>query len=472
MDSLLSIVQMPGGIPVGTLAIGNSGAINAALLAASILASSGDYPEIDRNLEAFRKNQKEQVAETPVDTPQNLPQTSSNLAPPSLPPSINQPTVSQQILQHISQPKSFDEKLIPPGSTIGIVGGGQLAKMIIQAASQLGYKCHVYCPDRASPAFQIATKTTIADYTDKSALQSFAEQVDVVTYEFENIPAGTVEHLSQFVPVRPRVEVLAISQHRTKEKTFCQSIGVATTNFIEVKTPQDIASAIQQIGYPCILKSNTFGYDGKGQVLIKDKQDIEKCWRAVSDVKSDSGILEAFVNFSMEVSVIVARGFEEGSTKKQVIAYPVVENRHEHHILKETHVPAEISDDLRKQALNAAINIAENIGLVGLMAIEMFVTQGRILVNETAPRPHNSGHWTIEGANTSQFEQLVRAICGLPLGDPTPRAKKIVMKNLLGKEVLEWKNYLTNPRAHLHIYGKEEVREGRKMGHVTTLFND
>lgn len=468
MDSLLSIVQMPGGIPVGTLAIGKSGATNAAILAASILSSSGNYPEITKALEEFRSKQTESVAEFPTDIPSTTTQTPISSSGTFINP-------VQQIIQTTIEIQSkqktiFEEKILPPGSTIGIVGGGQLAKMIIQAASQLGYKCHVYCPDETSPGFQIATKSIIANYEDKIKLEQFAKEVDVVTYEFENIPSGTIEHISQFVPVRPKLEVLSISQHRIKEKTFCQKINVPTTKFVEVKSPSELENAINTINVPCILKSSTFGYDGKGQILIKNKENLKDHWKVIEQVKSDSGILEAFVNFKMEISVIVARGFEENSSIHYIKTFPVVENRHEHHILKETHVPASISPKLQEEAQTIAKKLAEEIDLIGILAIEMFVTNDdRILVNETAPRPHNSGHWTIEGANTSQFEQLVRSICGLPLGDTTPKANKIKMKNLLGDEINQWKEYLKQPNTHLHVYGKKEIKEGRKMGHVTTL---
>lgn len=465
MDSLLSIVQMPGGIPVGTLAIGKSGATNAAILAASILSSSGNYPEIAKALDEFRTKQTDSVAQVPVDITTSTPTPSISSI------SIIHPV--QQIIQnavHIESKTVFEEKMLPPGSTIGIVGGGQLAKMIIQSASQLGYKCHVYCPDEASPAFQIATKSTIANYEDKTHLQQFAKQVDVVTYEFENVPSGTIEHISQFVPVRPKVDVLKISQHRILEKSFCQKIQIPTTKFLQVNSASEIETAVNQINVPCILKSSTFGYDGKGQVLIKTKENLQEYWKVIEQVKSDSGILEAFVNFKMEVSVIIARGYEEGSSIHSIKTFPVVENRHEHHILKETHVPAPISPKLQEEAQAIAKRIAEEIDLVGLLAIEMFVTNDeKILVNETAPRPHNSGHWSIEGATTSQFEQLIRCICGLPLGETTPRAPKVVMKNLLGDEIHKWKDYLKEPNSHLHVYGKSEVKPGRKMGHVTSL---
>jgi len=453
MDSLLSIVQMPGGVPVGTLAVGKAGAINAALLAAEILSISTLYPDISQNLQIFRKKQTESVNEIPKELDSithSIPLT-ENVNP----------------IQFTSQLPKFSEKKLPPGSTIGIIGGGQLAKMTAIAASNLGYKCHIFCPEKDSPAFQVASEHTLASYNDLSALASFASRVDVVTYEFENIPLETVEHLANFAPVRPKPQVLGICQNRVKEKRFISSIGVPVTKFEEVSNYQEFIGAIDKVSLPAILKSNTMGYDGKGQAFINSKENLLEIWEKISKLSHDkTAILEAFVEFEREVSVIVSRSFSG-----EVVTFPVVENRHEHHILKETIIPARVSEDTAKIASESAKLIAQSIDLVGVLAVEMFVLKnGNILVNELAPRPHNSGHWTIEGSRCSQFEQLVRSISGLKLGSTSLVGKSAKMINLLGNEVLNWEKLLSDENAHLHIYGKQEAREGRKMGHVTYIY--
>jgi len=294
----------------------------------------------------------------------------------------------------------------------------------------------------------------------------FAASVDVITYEFENIPTGTLEYLSQWTPVRPSQEILGICQNRLKEKTFINSVGIPTTKFEAVNNLEQLKAAVEKLGTPSILKTNTMGYDGKGQMFINKEDNLEVVWKTMAEkMKCREAILEAFVDFEKEVSVLVARTIDGAKT-----TFPVCENRHSHHILAETTVPALISESTKEEAESAALVIAEGIKLVGVLAVEMFVTkQGKILVNELAPRPHNSGHWTIEGAVTSQFEQLVRTICGLPMGSTMLRSKKVRMLNLLGKEVDAWQDYLATPNAHLHLYGKSEALEGRKMGHVTIL---
>jgi 5-(carboxyamino)imidazole ribonucleotide synthase len=351
--------------------------------------------------------------------------------------------------------------MIPPGSTIGILGGGQLGRMTALAAAALGYKSHVYCPDPSAPAKHVTAFSTTAPYEDRSALGRFADAVDVVTFEFENVPADTAEFLAERKPVRPSPMVLRISQDRLKEKNFLRSIDVATTEYREVTDAAALARAVRELGLPSVLKSVRYGYDGKGQVKIAGDRDIEACWR---EMGAPTGILEGFVDFACEISVIVAR-----SGPGVLATYIPAENQHRNHILDTTIVPARVKPEVAMRAEAIARHIAERIDVIGLIAVEMFVRQNdQVLVNELAPRPHNSGHWTLDGAVTSQFEQLVRAICGLPLGSPE-RHSDAVMKNLIGADVEKWRDALAEPNAKLHLYGKEKALPGRKMGHVTRL---
>jgi 5-(carboxyamino)imidazole ribonucleotide synthase len=359
-------------------------------------------------------------------------------------------------------PSSADKgQRIPPGSTIGILGGGQLGRMSAMAAAQLGYRCHIFCPDPVSPAFDVAAERTVAAYEDEAALTRFAEVVDLVTLEFENIPTRTAELLAAIKPLRPSPQVLAIAQDRLKEKDFLAGIGVPTTRYQEIARPESLERAARDLGRPSILKSARFGYDGKGQVRIEADTDLEEAWRRMG---GEIGILEAFVDFAIEASVVVARGVEG-----QMAAYVPVENQHRNHILDTTIAPARVSSAVAMRAEAIARHIAEELKLVGLLAVEMFVTpRGEVLVNELAPRPHNSGHWTMDACVTSQFEQFIRAVAGLPLGSPNAHSNA-VMKNLLGDEVERWAEILAEPGARLHLYGKREARAGRKMGHVTRL---
>jgi 5-(carboxyamino)imidazole ribonucleotide synthase len=350
---------------------------------------------------------------------------------------------------------------IPPGSTIGILGGGQLGRMAAMAAAELGYRCHIYCPDSHSPAFEVAAERTIAPYEDEAALTRFAEAVDLVTLEFENIPARSAELLAGVKPLRPSPGVLAICQDRLKEKDFLAGIGVPTTRYQEIARPESLERAVRDLGRPAILKSARFGYDGKGQVRIESDADLQDAWARMG---GGIGILEAFVDFALEASVVIARGLEG-----QMAAYVPVENQHRNHILDTTIAPARISSAVAMRAEAIARHIAEELKLIGLLAVEMFVTPtGEVLVNELAPRPHNSGHWTLDACVTSQFEQFIRAVAGLPLGSPEAHSNA-VMKNLLGEEVERWAEILAEPGAKLHLYGKREARPGRKMGHVTRL---
>jgi len=351
--------------------------------------------------------------------------------------------------------------IIAPGQTIGILGDGQLGRMMALAAAELGYKTHIYGQDPDSPASQVSTAVTIADYTDTTALRKFAASVDVVTLEFENIPTETLAFLEQLLPVRPGKKVLEIIQDRHLEKSFINSLGVPTAPFANVESLEDLRAGIARIGTPAVLKTRRFGYDGKGQVKINNATEIDQAWEEIGEQPS---ILEGFVAFELEISVIIARGLSS-----DIQTYIPVENRHKDHILDITLAPANILKVVNNQAISLAEKIARQIDLIGLIAVEMFVThEGDVLVNELAPRPHNSGHWTIEGCATSQFEQTIRAAAGLPLGS-AERHSNAVMRNLIGDDINHWQEILSHPDMSLHLYGKREARKGRKMGHVTRL---
>ena len=358
----------------------------------------------------------------------------------------------------------FSRGPLPPGSVIGILGGGQLGRMTAQAAARFGYRCHVFTPEEDSPAAQVSERTIVADWHDDTALDAFAAACDVATYEFENIPIEAALALARRAVLRPSADVLATCQDRIQEKSFLAAIGVPTTRWERVDGPAALAAALQQIGLPAVLKSARLGYDGKGQVAIRDFSDPDLAWAEMTQAGEAIGIVEAWVEFAQEISVIVARG-----TNDTLATYVPVENQHEEHILRRTIAPARIDAPTADYAGHVARQIARSLDLMGVLAVEMFVGRdGRLLVNELAPRPHNSGHWTIDACAVSQFEQCVRAIAGLPLG-PTERRADAVMENLLGDEALRWHEIAGDPGARLHLYGKCEARPGRKMGHVTRL---
>ena len=350
--------------------------------------------------------------------------------------------------------------ITPPGSTIGIVGGGQLGRMLARAASRMGYKTHIYTDEKDSPASHVATKTTVGAYQDAAALRAFGHNVDVVTFEFENIPAETLEMLDYLVAVRPKPSVLFTTRHRLREKEFIRAQGIKTAPFAPVRNAVELAEAIKTIRTPSVLKTCEMGYDGKGQVVIKNAADAEKAWAKLGKMEC---VLEGFVEFSAEASIIVAR-----STNGEARCYPLVENIHRDHILHKTIAPASFINMHQAEATRIAKTLAEALDVVGLLAVELFVTNDGLLVNELAPRPHNSGHWTMEGAPTAQFEQHIRAICGWALGDTTAH-RPCEMINLLGDEWKQWEAYAKQPEAHVHLYGKTESRPGRKMGHVTII---
>jgi 5-(carboxyamino)imidazole ribonucleotide synthase len=353
---------------------------------------------------------------------------------------------------------------LAPGATIGILGGGQLGRMTALAAARLGYRCHVFAVRPDSPAGQVCAAVTVADFADLEALDRFAAAIDVATFEFENIPAAAVRRVSASTPVLPRPEILEITQDRLREKDFLRSIDVATTAYREICGPAALSRAVRDFGHPAVLKSVRMGYDGKGQVTLTPQTEPEEAWRRMG---GQIGILESFVDFTCEISVIVARS-RDGAWA----AYPAVENQHVNHILDTTIAPARVAAETARRAEATARHVAERLDLVGVLAVEMFVLRsGDVLVNELAPRPHNSGHWTIDACATSQFEQLVRVLCGLPLGS-VERHSDAIMKNLIGANVENWREALEDSLAKLHLYGKREIRPGRKMGHVTRLIRN
>ncbi len=358
---------------------------------------------------------------------------------------------------------SDDAGPLPPGSVIGILGGGQLGRMIALAAARFGYRCHIFTPEADAPASQVSARSTVADWSDESALTTFAQACDVATYEFENIPAEAAMLVARQTLLRPSVAVLATCQDRIAEKAFLAEIGVATAAWRPADDAAELERALAEIGRPAVLKSARLGYDGKGQIAIYPSTDIAAAWAELA-TSATAGVVEAWVDFALEISVIVAR-----SACGDVATWVPVENRHENHILRRTIAPAPIGPSVAAYAEAIARRIAEALALEGVLAVEMFVGRdGKVLVNELAPRPHNSGHWTIDACAVSQFEQCVRAVAGLPLG-PTERHADAVMENLLGCEVERWTELVADRDARLHLYGKKEARPGRKMGHVTRL---
>lgn len=355
--------------------------------------------------------------------------------------------------------------MLKPGATIGILGGGQLARMLALAGARLGLKSHVFSPVPDDPAFDVCAAHTKADFLDETALAAFAESVDAVTYEFENVPARTAEVLEAHRPVRPNPQVLALTQDRLIEKQFVRGLGIATAEFADVTDVASLTQAVARLGRPSILKTRRFGYDGKGQTQIRDGVDLAQAFAALGGAPC---ILEAFVPFSKEVSVVAARGLNG-----EFRAYDVCENVHEHHILAVTTAPAAISDATARAAVEMVRAIAEAADYVGVLAVEMFVVSDaageRLVVNEIAPRVHNSGHWTLDGAITSQFEQHMRAVAGMPLGATTRHGRQVIMRNLIGADADKWADILAEDGACLHLYGKRESRPGRKMGHVTRV---
>ncbi len=352
---------------------------------------------------------------------------------------------------------------LPPNATIGLVGGGQLGRMSALAAARLGYRCHILTREVDSPAAQVSHAVTISDYADPASLRAFAGAVDVISFEFENVSAEGLDLLASLKPVRPAPSVLRISQDRMVEKSFLNGAGVTTAPWAVVDTLAELETAVARLGFPAILKTTRLGYDGKGQAMLSTPEDLAPAFERLSPRPL---ILEGFVDFAREISVVIARG-ANGSMS----AFDTVENRHRDHILDVTLAPARITAEVDQASQAIAVRVAEAVDLVGLLAVEMFVDRnGRVLVNEIAPRPHNSGHWTIDACPASQFELHIRAIAGLPL-PPATRHSDAVMKNLVGpEEAALWPEILATPGLIPHHYGKAEARPGRKIGHVTRLF--
>ncbi len=359
--------------------------------------------------------------------------------------------------------------MLLPAKTIGVLGGGQLGRMFAHSAERLGYRVHIFEPSADCPAGEVAAREINAPYTDAIALQEFARSCDVVTYEFENIPAEPLRGIEPLVPLHPHWRVLEICQNRTREKNWLRSNGFPHVPFAEVEAGGDLAAAVRAIGLPCVVKTADFGYDGKGQRKLTDEAGIAA---AVSAFAGQRAVVEKFIRFDCEVSVVVAR-----SSTGEMRAFPVVENIHTRHILDFSIAPARVPAAVSGAAELLARSIMERLDVVGLLAIELFVTPGGgLLVNELAPRPHNSGHVTMDACVTSQFEQHVRAVAGLPLGDPR-LVSPAVMVNILGDAWTwregecvgepDWAALLESGQAKLHLYGKREPRVGRKMGHFT-----
>ena len=357
-------------------------------------------------------------------------------------------------------------KIILPNSTIGVFGSGQLGRMFAIEARKMGYRVHTFSPGNDTPTGHISDWETSAEYDDLDAVREFAKSVDVITYEFENVPSKTIEAASEFTQVHPKGEVLHTTQNRLREKTFLSENGFPIADFRHIKTIEDLYHAVEEIGTPCVLKTAGFGYDGKGQSKVKSNADIET---AFGNLNGSESVLEAFIDFEKEVSVVAAR-----DSAGNFAHYGVIENDHVNHILDVSFAPAKVGEKVQKEAIEIARGIAEKFEYVGTLCVEFFLTKDeKLIVNEIAPRPHNSGHLTFgTSCVTSQFEQQLRAVCGLPLGS-TEFLKPVAMANLLGdlwqKDEPDWKRVLENKNVKLHLYGKKEARPGRKMGHLTAI---
>ncbi len=357
------------------------------------------------------------------------------------------------------------DKAILPGATLGVLGSGQLGRMFTIAARRLGYRVHVYSPDTDTPAGQVGDAEYVAAYENLDRVRDFARGVSVVTFEFENVPSPTSRAAAELAPVRPDGEVLHLTQQRLREKNFLQSHGFPVTPFRQINALTDLEAAARDLGLPAVLKTTSFGYDGKGQQKLKALTELPDAFARLNGAE---GIYEAFVDFEKEISIVAAR-----TVDGEFAAFPVFENAHANHILDVTFAPAAISEELSREAVKLAQGILESLKVVGLVTVELFVTRaGRLLVNELAPRTHNSGHLTIDACVTCQFEQQLRAVCGLPLGS-TELRRPAAMANLLGDIWLaaggqpDWSAALRDPLVKLHLYGKAEPRAGRKMGHLT-----
>ena len=353
---------------------------------------------------------------------------------------------------------------LPPGSTIGILGGGQLGRMLALAGARLGLEAHIYTDEKEAPASSVAEATTLAPFDDRTSLTGFAEKVDVVTCEFENVPSEALDAVASLVPVFPSAKSFAVAQDRLVEKDFVSGLGIAVAPYADVENEADLKGALRRVPPPALLKTRRFGYDGKGQVLLRSEAEAAAAFKALGEQPS---VLEGLIAFERELSVLAVRG--RGG---QIRFYDVIENVHQNGILAKSRAPADIDAECVFEARRIAGKIAEALGHVGVLCVEMFeLASGRprLLVNEIAPRVHNSGHWTIDACEISQFENHLRAIAGWPLGD-TGRHSDALMTNLIGDQVRRWPELAAEPGLALHLYGKTEIRAGRKMGHTTRLY--
>ena len=359
-------------------------------------------------------------------------------------------------------------KPILPGSTIGVLGSGQLGRMFAIAARRMGYRVHTYSPDVDTPTGQISDVEWAGDYNDLDRVAEFARSVDVVSFEFENVPAATAETAARYTPVRPSGHILHTTQHRVREKTFLSKSGLPVTPFAVVRSSEDLDAAIAILGVPAVLKTADFGYDGKGQIRIQRPEDAQGAWTVLDTAEA---VLEAFIDFACEVSVVAARSLDG-----DFVHYGAVENQHSRHILDVTIAPARVPSSIANRAVEIAREVLEKLEVIGVLCVEFFVTRaGELMINELAPRPHNSGHFSFDACVTSQFEQQLRAVCGLPLGS-TEQMRPAVMANLLGDLWTggepDWAAACAMSGVKLHLYGKLEPRPGRKMGHLTALCHD
>jgi 5-(carboxyamino)imidazole ribonucleotide synthase len=355
-------------------------------------------------------------------------------------------------------------RVIAPGAALGVIGSGQLGRMFALAARRMGYRVHVFSPFDDTPTGQVSDVEVTASYQDLDALRAFARHVDVVTVEFENIPVEAINAIEEHAPVRPSAVALHTSQQRAREKTFLADRGIPTVPFMAATTLDELWEAVSGVGTPSLIKTASFGYDGKGQHRVTTPADVEAIWKAIGHQEA---VVEKFVNLQTEMSVVAARGLDG-----EIVQYPAFENRHRDHILDLTTAPAQAPDALLRRAAEITKTILDELQYVGVLCVEFFVTtDGELLVNELAPRPHNSGHLTIDACTTSQFEQQVRAVCGLPLGS-TSLMRPAAMVNLLGELWCDgepnWAAACQVPDVRVHLYGKEEPRPGRKMGHITS----
>ena len=351
---------------------------------------------------------------------------------------------------------------LPYGATIGILGGGQLGRMLALAGAELGFDIHIFEPEADCPAGRVAARCVTASWDDLTALSDFAAGVDVVTFEFENVPGPSLAHVAAIKPIRPDLKSLELTQDRFVEKQFINGLGLATAPFAPVDTYEDLLSAVRQLGPQGILKTRRFGYDGQGQIRITADSDLAAIWQ---DIQTQSWIYEGLVDFTCEVSVILARGLDGA-----IAAYDVTQNVHVNGILSTSVVPSVLDAATRDIALSQASKIAHALNHVGILAIEFFVTgTSELIVNEIAPRVHNSGHWTQDGCNISQFQQHIRAVAGWPLGNTRRHAPHIKMTNLIGHEGLAWNSLAPEVGGFLHLYGKRDARAGRKMGHINRI---